>query len=325
MSGITILGEGAWGTAIATVLAYNGHRVKLWCYSHQHAEAISTTGYNTRYLPEIKLSPLIIPTADLAEALIGASWIFEAIPVQYLRSILDRCVPYYCPTVPWVVLSKGIENGTYLVPTQIIEQVFTTAAPPCIVLSGPSFARDVARGQTTGVIIASHSIEYAQCLQQLIENSYFRTFMHADVQGVQLAGAVKNVIALGMGILEGAGYSESTRAFFLMRALEEMQLLLAVFGGPCATVYSLAGLGDLMLTATSKQSRNTIVGKLLGTGMPLAQVLEQTGAIPEGVNTLVSLIQYASQHGLTIPLYKSIYNFIFNQAQSTVIIEQLSV
>lgn len=312
---VCVLGDGAWGTAIAHLLATNGHAVTLWCRSQDVAQTITSRSYNTRYLHDIPLCETIAATTDLAQALNGAALIFEAIPVKFLRSIIRKCAPLITQEQMWVVLSKGIENDTLLLPTQIIHETIITErgfAPRTAVVAGPSYAQGVALNQPTGVMVASLRYEVAQLTQTALNSSVFFTDYSADEVGVQLCAAYKNVIALAVGMVSGAGYSENTQLLLFMQGLEEMKKLVTACGGNAETVYSRAGLGDAALTALGSQSKNREVGVLFGKGQKLEAILHQTGYTPEGLNTLTSLYQLMLKKNLQLPLCAQLHAIVFH-------------
>lgn len=309
MSTITVIGEGAWGTAVATLLAHNGHTVLLWCHDETEKKSIETSRVNQRYLPGVQLSERIVPITKLNDALRQSSWVFEATPVKYLRSVLETLDIDVCKEKPWVILSKGIENHTLLVPSQIIDLVIGTV--PKVVFFGPSFAHDLAHQHITAVTLASNDEKLAASLQALLSNDYFKSVVSSDPLGVQLCGALKNVIALFVGMLSGAGYGDNTKAFVITYGLQEMAILVSACGGQQETVYGLAGVGDLILTSTSNQSRNVKVGHMLGQGKKLDTILQETGMIPEGVNAVSSIYELLQKKNLKSPLFEAIYQVVY--------------
>lgn len=310
MKHICVLGEGAWGTAVAALLADNGHAVKLWCYEESNAQTIARTRINERYLPGHILSERITPTTSLNDAVCGSQWVFEAIPVQYLRSVIQKAAPCFTDEQIWVVLSKGIEQDTLLLPTQIIDDVCGNAHKKAV-FAGPSFAADLANKQVTAVSVAATDCDVAYALQALLANDYFKPFFNTDLIGVQVGGAVKNVITLGVGILEGAGYTDNTKAFLVTRGLSEMSEITKALGGKQETIYGLSGVGDLMLTALGKLSRNLAVGKRLGKGDALQTILDELGHVPEGINTVQTMHQLAATKKLQLPICTAVYEIIF--------------
>lgn len=322
MKQITILGAGAWGTAIATLLADNGHSVLLWCHEPEVAQGINKNHSNQHYLPGILLSERITATADLKVALEGAEWIFEAVPVAYLRAILDQAKGWYSPIQKWVIMSKGIEQETLRLPTQIIDDVFGVHVRKAVV-AGPSFAADVVRKQITGVVVASESCDDALMLQTMLANAYFRPYITTDILGVQIGSALKNVIALGIGMLKGAGYADNAQAYMLTRGLREIAQLAHSMGGKQETVYGLSGMGDLVLTSMGSSSKNMALGKLLGAGESLEQIAQRFGTLPEGLNTVKSIHRLTHRYKLTLPLCAGIYEVIFEQKPLNVMLQEL--
>ena len=312
MKTIGILGEGAWGTAVATVLSHNGHTVKLWCYNKELVAEINRTHFNKRYLPGVQLSERIQAVAKIGEAVGDIDWIFEAIPVTHLRSVLEQARHCYDKRQTWVILSKGIEQETLLFPTGILDEVFKTTVNQ-MVFAGPSFAQEVAKQQITAVTLAAPDCEKGEQLQKLLANDYFRPYVSTDMIGVQVGAAVKNVITLGVGMLAGAGYTDNPQAFILTRGLHEIVELSRALGGRQETVYGLSGVGDLVLTAMGSLSRNREVGVRLGKGEALDSILEETGSIPEGINTVKAVYQLMQQQQLDLPICAGIYDIIFKE------------
>lgn len=310
MMRVAILGEGAWGTAVAMLLANNGYEVKIWCYHEEVVDQINVHHRNEKFLSDIALNTSIRATTDMKEALCDAKWVFEAIPVEFLRSVLHQAKECFDPNQVWVVLSKGIEQETLLFPTQIINDVFGVSVKKTI-FAGPSFAHDVATKQITAVTVAAPDCELGIELQKMLANDYFRPYITTDMIGVQVGAALKNVITLGMGMLDGAGYTDNAKAFLLTRGLHEMVQLAQVLGGKQETVYGLSGVGDLVLTSMGKLSRNLDVGRRLGSGQNLDTILEETGYIPEGINTVQSVHQLIKKHKLALPICQGIYDVIF--------------
>lgn len=311
MKTVCVLGEGAWGTAVALLLADNGHHVKLWCYDEENAKAIERTRINEQYLPGFSLPELIVPTTSLEEAVCDSTWVFEAIPVQYLRSVIIEAAPCFSKDQVWVVLSKGIEKDTLLLPTQIIDDVFDTP-PHKAVFAGPSFANDLAQKQVTAVSVAATHCDLTHELQSILANDYFKPFFNTDLIGVQIGGAVKNVITLGVGMLDGAGYTDNTKSFLVTRGLQEMALIAKALGGDPTTLYGLSGVGDLILTAMGSLSRNLAIGKRLGKGDALQIILYETSSVPEGINTVQSIKQLASEKHLQLPICSAVHDVIFD-------------
>jgi glycerol-3-phosphate dehydrogenase (NAD(P)+) len=310
---VALLGAGAWGTAIAQLLAHNGYTVRLWCHDPDVAEAIARDGENKKYLPGILLDEKIIPTTDLAQAICGVRLIFEAIPVAYLRGVLEHARACATEDQVWVVLSKGIENKTLLFPTQIIDEVFHLPIKKAV-FAGPSFAREVAEGAITGVAIGATDGDLGQELQQMLTNEYFRAYTTTDVMGVQVGAALKNVISIGIGILEGAGYGDNPKAFLLTCGLQEMVQLAQAMGGKQETLYGFSGVGDLILTSMGKGSRNREVGRRIGQGESLDAIFSGIAWVAEGINTLKSVVDLAQKHTVQVPICSGVYDVVFGRA-----------
>lgn len=309
---VTVLGSGSWGTAFSTLLARNGYRVKLWCLEQEVAKEINQKHENSRYLPNIALDSKIEALTSLEEAIKGSEIIFEVIPVKFLRSVLAQAKPFVLQSQIWVILSKGIEQNSLLLPSSVLDDVFGFHEKKAT-LGGPNFAHDFALKTPTATTVASKDCDIALKLQEMLANNYFRPYVSLDLEGVQVGGAIKNAITLLIGIAKGSGCKDNTLAYLLTRGLGEMARIAQYYGGKVETIYGLSGLGDLLLTSMGLQSRNLKVGLMLGEGKSLDEVLSQTGIIPEGVNTLTSLNQLTSKVKLRLPICKGAYDIIFNK------------
>ncbi len=319
---VTIFGAGAWGTAIAQLLAGNGHDVLLWTREPVIANEINTCRTNTKYV-SLSLHPAINATTDLNQAVIHADWLVEAIPVVFLRTALSKIA--HCTvnqTKPWLLLSKGIEQQTNLLPSAILDDVFGYPVPK-VILAGPSFAKELVVGAFTAAMLAAEDELLGQQAAQLVQSDYFKTYATTDVVGVQVGGAVKNVIALAAGFAQGCGGGENMHAFLLTQGFAELAELITLYGGQSMTSTSLAGLGDLLLTASSTTSKNFRAGVLLSKGATLMAVEEALGTLPEGINTTQSLHELSLQHGVKLPLCSLVYDCIFNGASFAVQLRSL--
>lgn len=315
---ITILGSGSWGTAVATLLAHNQHQVTLWTHEHDVVKTVNEQHVNMHYLPDVPLSNTIYATLDKKHALEDAEWVFEAIPVKYMRQVLEQFVPYYRPEQRWVTLSKGIEQDTLLLPTQILDDVFQSSVKS-VVLAGPSFAKDVIDQQLTAVSIASEDDALMDDLQALITTKYFLLFPTQDVVGVQFCAALKNVITLGIGMLDGLNCMDNTKAFFFVKSLQEMRELVLASGGQESTVDEFAGIGDLVLTAFGLHSKNLAAGKAF-----VAESKMKNRMVPESLNTVVSVHQFLEKNNLHLPLFKSLYAVVSGDQEPSYLLQQLS-
>lgn len=308
---ITVLGEGAWGSAIASILADNGYQVRLWCYHADVAEQIRKTRTNDRFVPNTILSSLIKPYTDIKESVLDADYIFEAIPMQFLRSVLDEIKDVISSKTVFVVTSKGVDAQTGMLPTELIESICGKLFKS-VVLAGPGFSFGVMKKERTGFIVASEIAENRSTISHFLSNKYILTEDSKDVIGVQLCAALKNVVALGSGILEGIQCGENTRALFLTKAFQEMAHIVVYKKGDSETVYNLAGIGDLILTALSGKSRNVIVGRFIGQGKQIETILSETLLIPESINTLKALPHLLDNHWQeSFPLFYAIFETVF--------------
>jgi len=244
--------------------------------------------------------------------------------VNYLRDLLQKTIICFSPEQVWVILSKGIEQQTLMLPSQIIDDVFGYTVQKAV-FSGPSFAYDLSRRQPTAVTLAATDCAVAIELQIVLANSYFRPYISRDFLGVQVGGALKNILALGVGILDGAGFGDNAKAFILTRGLREMEAITVAMGGTKETVYGLSGVGDLVMSAMGGQGRNFLVGCRLGKGYLLADILQTAGYIPEGVNTLQSVYHLIQNKNLQVPICAGIYHVIFENKPVAQFLQELMV
>ena len=313
---ITILGDGAFGTAFATLLAHNGHEVTLWCNNQHIAQEINATHENKTYLPDITLNASITATSSLEEALHNTI-IFQAIPMMFLRSVLEQAQPFFRPDHCFASLTKGIEetNGTLVLATDIIENISNNTNN--VVISGPSYAYELASQQPTGFVIASIDHALACTMKELIQNDFVITTISSDPIGLQIVSALKNICALGIGLLEGTGYHNNTQALFIMQLLEEIKTMLHAFKIPepiyNKTLYGIGGIGDLMLTCFGKSSRNYKFGYARASGTSYDALVTHMGIVPEGVNTLRIVPCIAQKYALHIPLFTALHDIIFKE------------
>jgi glycerol-3-phosphate dehydrogenase (NAD(P)+) len=300
MAELAVLGAGSWGTALAALLARGGHRVRLWARDGKTARAIQHHRVNAGYLPGVTLPEGLAATGDLVEALAGAPTVFVVVPSPYCRAVYAGAARALAPGAVLVSATKGLEMDTL----RRMTEVAAAEAPghPLAVLSGPSFALEVAQGQPTTVVVASADAAVAQAVQRAVSGRTFRAYTSDDVTGVELAGALKNVIAIAAGILDGLGYGHNTAAALITRGLAEITRLAVARGGRADTLAGLAGLGDLVLTCTGALSRNRQVGRALGSGRPLAEVTGSTHMVAEGVRTTLAACALAERSGVEMPI-----------------------
>lgn len=309
---IGVIGAGSWGTTLADLLAKKGHEVTLWAYEAELVEEMSRQGTNSLFLPGIRLSPRLGFTGSLGEAVAGKDLLLFVVPSQVVRTVLAAVIPHIPAEAVIVSASKGIELNTLAT----ISQVYAELLPPPLyrnfaVLSGPSFAREVALEMPTAVVAAAEEPAVAVRVQQVFTSSWFRVYTNSDVVGVELGGAIKNVIAIAAGITDGLGFGHNTRAALITRGLAEMCRLGLAMGAQAATFYGLAGMGDLVLTCTGDLSRNRSVGIRLGQGMRLEQILAEMRMVAEGVKTTESAWNLARRLGVEMPITEQVYRVLY--------------
>ena len=304
-----VVGAGAWGTALADVLARNGHDVRLWAYEADVVESINGNHENLRFLGGHKVAPAIRATGDIKEAVEGAELVTLATPSHVLRSILRSAGKSIPRSALIVVATKGIEKVSLCLMTEVAEQEISGST--VVALSGPSFAKEVVTCQPTAVVVASEKIEAASVAQRAFSSPYFRTYTHTDVIGVELGGALKNVMAVATGIAEGLGLGFNARAALVTRGLAEMTRLGLALGAEQSTFAGLAGLGDLVLTCTGSLSRNRAVGVEMGKGRTLEEVLGDRETVAEGVVTAQSARELAAREGVEMPIVDTVNRVLF--------------
>ncbi|HET8934561.1 MAG TPA: NAD(P)H-dependent glycerol-3-phosphate dehydrogenase [Polyangiales bacterium] len=312
MSIVTVLGAGSWGTAIAKTLAERAHDVRLWARSAELVRSIRSDGENAAYLAGVSLPANVRATHDLAEALDGAVSVYVVVPSHGLRDVLMQALPYLPPRAALISASKGIENESLLLMTQVIEQI----VPPGMrgqvcALGGPSFAKEAGLGMPTAVCIASKDAALAGRVQLELMNDRFRVYTTDDLIGVELGGALKNVIAIAVGAADGLGCGHNARAALITRALAEMARLAIHMGAHPMTLAGLSGLGDLVLTCTGDLSRNRRVGMELARGRTLAEVLGEMRMVAEGVKTAKSAHALAKREGVDMPITAEVHAALY--------------
>lgn len=297
-----VMGAGSWGTTFAQVLCDAGTPAVLFARSPELAKVISTTRQNPAYLPGIALTDALRATADPAEALDGADLVVLAVPAQSLRENLARWAPLLPPGALLVSLMKGIELGTCNRMSEVISQVASAPAERIAVVSGPNLSREIARREHAATVVACTDNAAAERLQRACHTGYFRPYTNPDVTGCELGGAVKNVIALGVGMAVGMGLGDNTRAMLITRGLAETARLGAALGADPHTFAGLAGMGDLVATCSSPLSRNRTFGENLGRGMAVEDVIAITRQTAEGVKSSQSVLELAKRHGVEMPI-----------------------
>ena len=310
---IAVLGAGSWGTALANVLASNGHATRLWAYEGPVADDVNANHRNEKYLPGVDLEPSLGATSVMADALDHATVVVSVSPSHVVRPVMHEAGELMAGSRPLIVTaSKGIEIRTDLRMSEVLRDVLgDETAGDCVVLSGPSFAAELARRLPTAVTLASDDADNARRVQGLFQNDHFRLYTQSDLIGTELGGALKNVIALAAGISDGLGLGTNARAALMTRGLAEIGRLAERLGGEGATLAGLAGVGDLILTCTGDLSRNRTVGLAVGRGENLDEVLAGMTAVAEGVRTTEAARDLAERHGVEMPIVGAVYSILY--------------
>ena len=307
---IAILGDGAWGTAVALLLAQNSrHRVTLWSAREDNGRLLQERRENVRLLPGVPIPRSVELTMEIKEAVAGADLWVSAIPTIYLRATLARIASIVPPGPPVVSLTKGLENETFLRPTEILTQIL--GVEKVAVLSGPSHAEETSRGLPASVVAASRDLELARRIQQLFSTERFRVYTNRDPVGVELAGALKNIIGIAAGINDGLGLGDNAKAGLLTRGLVEMTRFGVALGAEAQTFSGLAGLGDLITTCVSPHGRNHRVGQRLARGERWADIRASMTMVAEGAYTARSVHDRAAQMGIDMPITAEVYRVLY--------------
>lgn len=309
---LAVIGAGSWGTTLANLLAEKGLPVTLWCYEADLAQRMQKSRINDMYLAEIELSKQLKITSELTTAVTGVDMVLFVTPSQVTRQVLRQAVPHLSPDAIVVSASKGIENDTLELLSQIFEQELPETLKSRIAfLSGPSFAREVSQHMPTAVVAAAKDPHIGETVQQVFSTPLFRVYTHHDIIGVELGGAMKNVIALAAGVADGLGFGYNTRAALITRGLAEMSRMGVKLGAAPETFAGLTGMGDLVLTCTGDLSRNRTVGIELGKGRKLDEILSGMHMIAEGVKTTLSAYQLAKKLGVSVPIIEQMYEILY--------------
>jgi glycerol-3-phosphate dehydrogenase (NAD(P)+) len=306
-----VLGTGSWGTAFAKVLADAGTDVVLWARRPELAETVQRTRENPDYLPGVRLPDRVVATGDAGEALAGADLVVIAVPSQSLRENLAGWAPYVPAGAPLLSLMKGVESGTTKRMSEVIREVARVDESRVAVVSGPNLAKEIAAGQPAASVVACADLDTATWLQGTCHAPYFRPYTNTDVVGCELGGAVKNVIALVVGIASGMGFGDNTKASLITRGLAETARLGVALGADPLTFAGLAGLGDLVATCSSPLSRNRTFGERLGRGETLEEVVAATRQTAEGVKSCRPILELAQRHGVDVPLTEAAVAVLF--------------
>ena len=309
---IGVVGAGSWGTALADLLARIGHRVTLWAYEADLVLRMRESKENDLYLPDISLHEKLEFTNSLAEVVNGRELVLLVPPSQLMRRVLRELLPHLADGRVLVSASKGIENDSLMTMSQVISEELETAGckAELAFLSGPSFAREVAKGLPTAVVAAAEDAQVAGLVQKVFSGERFRVYTNSDVIGIEFGGSLKNVMALAAGIADGLGFGSNTRAALITRGLSEMTRLGVAAGAERQTFAGLAGMGDLVLTCTGDLSRNRSVGLELGRGRSLKDILAGMNMVAEGVKTTISTYQLAAKLKVSAPITEQVYKIL---------------
>ena len=308
-SKISVIGSGGWGTAIAVLLKKNGHDVTLWSWCEEESRAIRENGENKEFLPGVKLPDGIIYTSDIKKAAESAELIVLASPSHAIGSTAEKLAPYINGT-PIVNVAKGFEKQGLLRLSEVIKLKCNTSVA---VLSGPSHAEEVGKGLPTTVVAASEDEALAKRVQDIFMSDTFRVYTSTDVVGVEIGGALKNIIALCAGVIDGLGFGDNTKAALMTRGLAEITRLGIAMGAKPLTFAGLSGIGDLIVTCTSMHSRNRRAGILIGKGVPVDEALKEVHTVVEGVYATECAYMLAQKHGVEMPITEAAYETLFNK------------
>lgn len=323
-SNIAVIGAGSWGTTLANLLAKKGLSVTLWCFEADLAERMQKTAINDLYLPETILSENLKIENDLPASISGKDVLLFVTPSQVTRMVLLQALPHIAPQALVLSASKGIENDSLMLLSEVFEEVLPQQMHAQIgFVSGPSFAKEVSNEMPSAVVAAAKDHVVAEQIQQLFSTERFRVYTSNDIVGVELGGAMKNVIALAAGVSDGLGFGHNTRAALITRGLAEMTRLGLKLGGQIETFAGLAGMGDLVLTCTGDLSRNRSVGIELGRGRKLDEILSGMQMIAEGVKTTLSAYQLAQKLEVEVPIIEQMYQILYQDKEPQQAVDDL--
>ncbi len=306
---IAVLGAGSWGTALAILLSRNGHKVRLWGHLKTEIEPLQQDRENRQYLPGIPLPKLLQPVTDLSEAVAGADELLVVVPSHAFRQALEAVKPLIATNTPVNWATKGLEPKTRKLLHQVAQDVLGDR--PVAVISGPTFAKEVAAGLPTAITVASPSEAHAQRFASYLNSDCFRAYTSSDIIGVQIGGGAKNVLAIAAGIADGLGFGANTRAALITRGLAEIMRLGQAMGGKPETFMGLAGLGDLALTCTDNQSRNRRMGLALARGLTIEEARREIGQEVEGVGTAQEVFEKAKELAVEMPITEQVYRILY--------------
>lgn len=322
MPNISVIGAGSWGTTIAKLLGEKGYDTQLWAYETDLVEEINTKNENTKYLPGTALPKTIKATNSLEEAASNAEVIITAIPSQFLRNIAKKFSGYVKKDTIIVNLAKGIENDTYKRMSQVIQDEIQDVK--IVALSGPNHSEEVSRKMPTATVIASEDKDCLQLVKDILSTNYFKVYPHDDIIGTEICGAIKNITAIASGVVEGLGFGDNSKGSIITLGLTEMNKFGKFFGAKRATMYGLAGVGDLVATCTSKHSRNRFVGEKIAEGKCLEEIKkEMHGMVAEGISTTKAVYEFSKKNDINMPLTSQVYKVLYERKELKKAIDDL--
>ncbi|MBI4417825.1 MAG: NAD(P)H-dependent glycerol-3-phosphate dehydrogenase [Ignavibacteriales bacterium] len=308
----TVLGAGSWGTTLALVLLENGHDVDLWTYKAAQGELMREKRENPDFLPGIFLPPQLDILNDLEKACSDRDMIVAAVPSQFLRSVIERIADLNLEETVVCNVAKGVENNTLMTMSEVLLDVLKHEKKENVaILSGPSHAEEVSRKIPTAIVSAAYRTRTAKVVQNAFMTPYFRVYVNEDIRGVELGGAIKNIIAIGAGISDGAGFGDNTKAAIMTRGVYEITRLGVKMGAQPRTFAGLSGIGDLIVTCMSRHSRNRYVGEQIGKGRPLEVILKEMLMVAEGVASTRSVRELAKKHRVEMPIVEAVYQMLY--------------
>ena len=322
LGNISFLGCGSWGGALGQVVAKKGIPVTMWHRNQTIVQSLTET--RSHYLvPSLTFPENVVFTSNIYEAIHGTDIIILALPSQSIRGLLQSYKEIWREYHTFVNVSKGIEIDTLMTVSEVIKDVMGNAYTKIVTLSGPSHAEEVIEGYPTTLVSASPNTEVASAVQNLFSNETLRTYVNADIKGVELGGSMKNVIAIASGIVDGIGYGDNTKAALLTRGLTEISRLGVAMGGSIKTFSGLSGIGDLMVTCFSKHSRNRFVGEEIGKGKSLTEILKEMSMVAEGVNTAESVYRLSEKYRVSMPISHAVHDILFKEKDPKTAIQEL--
>lgn len=321
---IAMIGAGSWGTALAIVLADNGHEVRLWTQNKERIKEVNEKHTNHQYLPDIELPENIIASSSLENVLSGLDVVVLAVPTKAIREVLQLIKEIRTEPFTIVHVSKGIEPDTLMRISEMIrEELPKELCEDIVILSGPSHAEEVSLRHPTTVTVSSENMKAAERIQDIFMNQHFRVYTNPDIVGVEIGGALKNIIALAAGISDGLGYGDNAKAALITRGLAEIARLGTKMGANPLTFSGLTGIGDLIVTCTSVHSRNWRAGNMLGKGQKLQDVLDNMGMVVEGVRTTRAARQLSIKYGVEMPITEALYRILFEGKDPKAAVDEL--